>query len=267
VLSTNGTYVTFSSASAITGGEVAQYRQLYVRLTVPLGSGDPLPEVSIGNASVVEGNVGTRQLRFTASLSRPATAATTVTYASAAGTATAGPDFTAKTGVLTIPAGEASAQIAIPVKGDTTAEGNEKLTVSLTNPLGAVLRRATGTGTITNDDPPPSPAIRISIGDASLVEGDSGARGLKFALTLSAPKSTAVTVSYATVLGSATAGDVTAKSGTVTIPANSNSATISISIKPDGTIEPTESFTVKLSAAVGASIQVGTGAGSILDDD
>ncbi len=267
VLSVTGTSVTFSSASPITGWSAASYPQLYKRLTVPAASGGALPEISIGNASVVEGNVGTRQLRFTVSLSRPADSPITMSYATTAGTASAGVDFTAKSGVLTIPASTTSVQVAIPVAGDVTAESEEKFTVNLASPQGGVLRRASGTGTITNDDPPPSTAIRISIGNASLVEGDTGNRGLKFALTMSAPQTKDVTVRYATILGTAGANDVTAKSGTVTIPARSNSATISIAVKPDTTAEPTEAFKVKLSNAVGASIQVGTASGSILDDD
>ena len=267
VVSVTGGVVTFTSVAPITGWSAALYRQLYVRPTVPASGGDQLPEVSIGNASVSEGNVGTRQMRFTVSLSRPATAATTVTYLTAAGTAATGSDFTAKSGLLTIPGGATSAQVLVPVVGDTATEADEKLTVWLTNPQGLTLRRAVGTGTISNDDSPPSTALRISIGNAWLVEGDTGARNLNFAVTLSAPAPTAVTVSYATVLGTATAADVTAKSGSVTLPAGSTSAVISISITPDVVVEPTEAFSVKLSAAVGASIQVGTGSGSILDDD
>lgn len=267
VLSANGTYVTFSSNAPISGLGPSAARQLYVRLTVPLGTSAVLPELSIGNASVAEGNAGTRQLRFTVTVSRPSTAATSVAYSTVAGTAATGTDFTAKAGILTIPAGATSTVLAIPVKGDRVGEPNETFKVNLTNPQSAVLRRASGTGTITNDDAVSGTAVKVSIGSASLVEGDAGARVLRFAVTLSAASPTATKVSYSTIFGTAGASDVTAKSGTVTLAAKATSALVSISVNADEGVESNESFKVKLSAPVGASVQFGTGAGSILNDD
>jgi len=51
--------------------------------------------------------------------------------------------------------------VAIVVQGDTTVEGNETLTLTLTNPVGATLLRATGTGTILNDDPAPTSTLLV----------------------------------------------------------------------------------------------------------
>jgi len=267
VITPTGTYVTFSTGSPISGLGSPAYRQLYVRLTVPLGTGVALPELSVGNASVVEGNASTRQLRFTVTVSKPSAAATSVAYSTASGTATSGNDFNAKSGILTVPAGATSALIAVPVRGDQVGEGNENFTVTLSNPQSAVLRRATGTGTITNDDSVTGTAVRVSVGNASLVEGDSTARVLRFAVTLSAASPTATKVNYATVLGTANGTDITAKSGTLNVAKNVTSALVSISVKADEGIEPNETFKVKLSTPVGASIQFGTGTGTILNDD
>ena len=121
-----------------------------------------------------------------------------VAYATTAGTATAGTDFVAKSGTLTIPAGATVGVIAVDVKGDRQVEPEETFTVKLTEPQGATLRRATGTGTIVSDDAPTEPAVRVSIGNASVVEGDFGARALRFPVTLSASSPTPVTVQYTT---------------------------------------------------------------------
>jgi Tol biopolymer transport system component len=267
VVASNGAYVTFATDSQISGLGASAFRQLYVRLTTPLPPGIVLPEVSIGNASIVEGNTGTRQIRFTVSLSHPWVGATSVTYATASGTATSGTDFTAKSGIATIPAGVTSAMVVVPVKGDRTAEGNETFTVKLRDPQGVVIRRGTGTATVTNDDPKSGANVRVSIGNASVVEGNFGSRTLRFAVTLSAPRTAATTVKFATTTGTANGADFTAKSGTVTIPKNSSSAMLSISVNADTAAEPSETFKVKLSSPVGASIQFGTGTGTIINDD
>jgi hypothetical protein len=108
----------------------------------------------------------------------------------------------------------------------------------------------------------------VAIGNASLVEGSSGTRTLRFAVTSSIPKPTAITVSYGTQATTAGAADYTGKSGSITIPANSASGVISITVKSDAAVEASETFKVKLTAvSAGASIQFGTGTGTILDDD
>ncbi len=87
VVSANGAFVTFATESLITGLGVATQRQLYVRLTVPLNPGS-LPAVSVGNATVAEGNTKIRQVRFTVTLSKPSAAPTSVSFATFPGTTT-----------------------------------------------------------------------------------------------------------------------------------------------------------------------------------
>jgi hypothetical protein len=124
------------------------------------------------------------------SLSRPAAKAVSVIYATAPGTAVPGPDFVAKLGTLTIPAGAVAGVVSVEVKGDRQVEPNEAFTVKLLAPTGASLGRGTGTGTIVSDDGPSNPAVRAPIGNAKLVEGTSGARALRFPVTLSASRRT-----------------------------------------------------------------------------
>lgn len=86
------------------------------------------------------------------SLNALSSAPVTVKYATANGTATAGNDYTAASGTLTIPAGQISKTVAIQVKGDTTNEARETFFVNLSNPVGATLADAQGAGGISNDD-------------------------------------------------------------------------------------------------------------------
>ena len=118
----------------------------------------PLPTLSIGSATVSEGNSGTVNLTFTVTLSQASASAVTVNYATADGTATAGSDYTATSGTLTFAAGQTSKTITVAVRGDTLVEGAETLRVVLSNATGATIAagNGTGTGTITDDDQPPS---------------------------------------------------------------------------------------------------------------
>ncbi|MEI6239399.1 MAG: Calx-beta domain-containing protein [Planctomycetia bacterium] len=111
------------------------------------------PTVTIASASVSEGNFGTKSLGFVVSLSAAAQATTTVAYATANGTATAGTDYLAASGSVTFRAGQRTATIVVTIKGDTTAEANETFTITLSSPVNCTLGTSiTATGTILNDD-------------------------------------------------------------------------------------------------------------------
>jgi uncharacterized repeat protein (TIGR03806 family) len=119
------------------------------------GGGDDaaaLPTLAIADAARAEGNAGTATLTFTVTLSAAAADAVAVQFATADGTAVAGSDYTARSGVIDFTPGATSATIAVTVLGDASVEGDETFTVTLADPAGATLARATATGTITNDD-------------------------------------------------------------------------------------------------------------------
>lgn len=113
---------------------------------------DDIRNLRINDVSLAEGNSGTTPFTFTVSLNALSSAPVTVKYATANGTATAGNDYTAASGTLTIPAGQISKTVAIQVKGDTTNEARETFFVNLSNPVGATLADAQGAGGISNDD-------------------------------------------------------------------------------------------------------------------
>src|SRR5882672_8039909 len=60
----------------------------------------------------------------------------------------------------------------------------------------------------------------VSIGSASVVEGNTGSRTVWLPVTLSAPSASTVSVQYATAPGSATGSDFVAASGTLTFAPN-----------------------------------------------
>jgi len=77
----------------------------------------------------------------------------TVDYSTNDGTAKAGEDYTAVNGTLTFNAGESQKTITIPINNDSNYEGNETLTLNLSNPIsGAVLGTSTATITIIDND-------------------------------------------------------------------------------------------------------------------
>ena len=63
-------------------------------------------------------------------------------------------------------------------------------------------------GSVTQANAPASASgqLNVAVGDASITEGNSGARSLSFAITLSAPSATAVSVQYSVAGVSATGG-------------------------------------------------------------
>ena len=109
--------------------------------------------IAVADARVEEGD-GVA-LAFAVTLSRAASAALTVDYATADGSAHAGDDYRAASGTLTFAAGESSQTIEVAVLDDAHDEGEETLTLRLSNPSGGRLADGEATGTIENHDPMP----------------------------------------------------------------------------------------------------------------
>ena len=95
-------------------------------------------------------------------------------------------------------------KVTVKVAGDTTVEDAETLRLSVSALAGpARLRRPFAIGTIVDDDG--GSGIHAAVGDATVVEGDTGkTRSLQFPVTLSAPATSAVNLSYVVTPGSAT---------------------------------------------------------------
>jgi secreted trypsin-like serine protease len=229
------------------------------------------PRVSVGDATVVEGDSGSRSVAVTLTLSSPATGPVAVPWATGGGSATAGADFTPAGGTVTFKPGNMTKLVTVRVLGDTAAEGAKTFSLTLGAPSGggATVGRGTGTVTILDDDP--GGGIRLAVGDARVVEGNDGkAIKAKLTVSLSAPSATDVTFTWATAAATASGDrDFTPRSKTASIRAGRVSTTITLSVTPDWLPElgVDETFTVTLSSVVGATVTRGGGTVTILADD
>ena len=227
----------------------------------------PLPVLTIGDATVAEGG---GPAVFTVTANDESSGTMTVDYDTADDSATAGDDYTSTSGTLTFSAGQRTATIEVTVLDDSDEEQDETFKVRLTNPAGATIEDDKGVGTIRDDDgtsppPPPPPLPVLTIGDATVDEGGGPA---VFTVTANAESSGTMTVDYATADDSATAGDdYTSTSGTLTFLASQRTATIEVTVLDDSDEEQDETFKVRLTNPVGATIEDDEGVGTIRDDD
>lgn len=224
----------------------------------------PPPELSIGDATVTEGDTSPTSALFTVTLSAPSTQVVTVYYDTFNSTATAGSDYTATNGSLTFLPGQTSQTISVPIPGDLADDGDVTFFLRLRAPLNATIADGQGVGTILDNDPTPS----LSISDATVTEGNAGSPFANFTVTLSAPSNRYVGFSYTTANGSATAGsDYTSVSGGITFLPHQTSQTISVPILDGTVVEPDEFFFLRLLFPGNATIADGEGVGTIVDND
>ncbi|MBE9127593.1 MULTISPECIES: glycoside hydrolase family 9 protein [unclassified Coleofasciculus] len=239
----------------------------YIEL-VPRGSSPTQPTLAINDVSVTEGDSGSKNATFTVSLSAASTEAVSVNYATANGTAIAGSDYTAKSGILTFTPGQTSKTFTVPILGDTLDEANETFKVNLSQATNATIGDSQGIGTIIDNDDSAPVLPLLSINDVSVTEGNTGTKNATFTVNLSAASTQAITVNYGTANDTATAGsDYTAKSGTLTFNPGDTSKTFSIPVIGDTTVESNETFKVNLSGATNATIGDSQGIGTIVNDD
>jgi hypothetical protein len=142
-----------------------------------MGAFELQPVLSIGDVTVTQSNSGTTSAVFTVSLSMASTQSITVNYATADGTGTTGGDYQAASGTLTFNPGETSKTITVLVNGDAAFDPTETFFVNLSNAGNTAIAKSQGTGTIVNNNPPPSQLLNIStrgsvgIGDNVMIGG------------------------------------------------------------------------------------------------
>jgi uncharacterized repeat protein (TIGR01451 family) len=111
-----------------------------------------MPALVIGDLAVYEGNIGTTNAIFPATLSSPFSRPVQVSYSTSNGNARAGVDYYPSAGTLLFPAGATSNFISVAVIGNTRVESNKQFYLSLSAPMNISLPRSQVTGTILNDD-------------------------------------------------------------------------------------------------------------------
>jgi uncharacterized delta-60 repeat protein/uncharacterized repeat protein (TIGR01451 family) len=184
------------------------------------------------------------------------------------GTATAGLDFTHVTNLVSFAVGETIKTVTIPIINDALIEGNETVTMELTNANGAfLLVPNTATLTIVDDDLGPG---RIMFATTNTPAGESSGNAV-VNLVRTNGSSGVVSVRIQTSDITASAGlDYTAQNNvSVTFGDGETNKSVLIPILDDSFVEGDESFAVTLTNLTGGLTLFGTNSGTvtIVDND
>jgi sugar lactone lactonase YvrE len=242
---------------------------IYLLQTELVSNAAPIPtgvQFELGTQSAFEGSsTAFVKVNRTGDIS----GATSVTYATADGTATAGNDYTSVSGLLTFGPGELSKIINVPIINDNLFEaGDETFSLNLSAPTGgALLTGPTTVITLTDNDF--RPFVSVASATLQLAEGDAGLNAFVFNASLSNPSVETVTVDFATANGTAVAGsDYVANTGTITFSPGTTTASATVQVTGDTVVEPNETFSLSLSKATNASFISGSQTtATIINDD
>ena len=213
------------------------------------------PTLSIEDASATEGD----DMLFNVTLSGQSDEDVTFDYATSIGADdnSESGDFTGRSGTGTIPAYSLNATVSVDTFDDghnasgSRYEGDETFTVTISNPVGAGISRATAKGTIIDDERIPvasflSPGRTVSESVGILND---------FVIFQITPLAESPSQISFVVTGSATAGeDYTALPQTVTASGNQSELAVPLPIWDDNIFEADETIIIRLVSA-SANIQ------------
>lgn len=227
----------------IQSGDIAVSTASPTNATVTIIDNTGTIQFAASTASVVE---SAASVALTLSRTGGTNNTLSVDYVTADGSATNGLDYTATTNTVTFAAGQSSKTISIPLTNDTSIEGDENFTVTISNPDGAILGATTvATVTILDNDS----VIQLSTNAVSIAE--SGGK-VSVNITRTGGIAAAANVNYATTNDTATAGsDYTAATGTLKFAAGETNKVLQLTILNDTTYETNEVFNLVLSSPTG----------------
>ncbi|HJT30908.1 MAG TPA: Calx-beta domain-containing protein, partial [Pirellulales bacterium] len=189
-----------------------------------------------------------------------------VSYATLDGTAKAGTNYIAKSGVLTFQPGENEKIIYVPIIDDHVVDTPGSFQVLLSNPTGgAFIFDGLGTQSITIMDSDGPASGRLVVGAGSVQHGnttyflqDSAVEENTGSVVITVQRldgsQGTITVDYATSDGTARSGvDYTAASGTLTFAPGQISKTFNVAVFPDDLVPGDKTFSVSLSNATGGA--------------
>ena len=269
------------AGGSLVGGRVDES----TKIQGPPSASDTLPTVRINDIAVIEGDSSNDPGRFLITLDRPAPTNITMKYTLVGGSADEGSgDYSSSRGTIYINEGQESLYLTTFIYGDVRIEGDEQFSVVLSSIKNAVFENNApllqAFATILDDDggsisgpagigepgrgiakPPKSTTVQIETVDTGLIEGNGSSDLVSVFLVLSQPATSDITIRYATVEGTATAGeDYRASNGTMTIAKGMLSAEIGISVYGDNAIEGDETFTLRFTEPTGALFSNGLAA-------
>ena len=216
-------------------------------------------QLAVGNTTASTGSVSSTAVAdFTVTLSHPNSLTVTVAYTTVSGTAAPGMDYTAGSGTVSFPPYSVSQTVAVNLVNHLIAEPTLSFGLDLSAPTHAVLVVATATAQIINVHA--GPGLSVDSPSAPLSQG-----ALVFTVTLNSPSGLPVSVSYATVDGSAKAPvDYGPAAGTLTFAPGQLSLTVSVTLPQNAPPKNNAAFGLRLSAPVNASLVQAGGTGTIL---
>ncbi len=220
------------------------------------------PALSVSDTKVHEGDPA----YFKVSLDKPAPDVVTFRYATSDGTADAGQDYDATSGVKSIDKGDTWTTVRVWTREDSLFEPgpDETFFLNVYAVDGATVADGHGKAFIDDNDPPPPPKM--------FVKGDKVDEGGKafFKVFLSDEAHHPVFFKYATEDGSAKAGpakDYLAADGSVVIHPGHRFAVIPVQTNDDSVDEALENFFLKVSDVKGAIPVDPRGEALIVDND
>lgn len=224
-----------------------------------------LPSVSVADKSVGEGTGGTTTAVFT--VTQDKRGKSTISYSTAPGTATPSADYLPRSGKLRFAGNKLTRTIAVTIIGDALDEADETFSLRLSGAKGAEIADGEATGTILDNDAPPT----VSVGSpVSVPEGQTGdAAFATVDVSLSAASGLPVTVDWTTADGTAMVADndYVADAGQLAFAPGATNKTVLIQVVGDVANEGDESFDVSLSSPVNAALGSATVVVTIVDND
>jgi photosystem II stability/assembly factor-like uncharacterized protein len=225
---------------------------LYPEALVNILDDDAPPALSVTDVTVAESAAGSKSV-FSIRLSAPTGKGATVTYSTADGTATAGSDYTAASGVLNFSPGQTVKTVEVPVLNDSVAEPDETffLNIASSSQTRATVADGQGQATIV-DSGASSSLVQFSAQGYSVNETDGQAQ---ITVTRTGDTSKTASVDYKTVSQSASErSDFTASLGTLRFAPGESQKTFTVLVTDDRFLEPAESLDLVLSNSSGAAL-------------
>ncbi|PZX41166.1 Calx-beta domain-containing protein, partial [Nonlabens dokdonensis] len=224
-------------------------------------NGFTLPSITIGNVTVTEGTDAIATVPV--SIDNPSSVDTVVSITTVDNTAEDPSDYTSTTVTATIPAGQTTVDVTIPIIDDNVGEPTEDFNVNGTVVSGNTSNTdPSGTVTVLDDDTP-----SVTIGNVSVTEGTDATATVP--VSIDNPSSVDTVVNITTVDNTAEdPSDYTTTTVTATIPAGQTTVNVSIPITDDNVGEPTEDFNVNGTVVSGnTSNSSDSGTVTITDND
>ena len=245
------------------------HRFVVVGESIILRTNDPVLSFDPASYDVTE---GTPVRNVTVTRMGSLAGALSVDYATSDGTAFAGQDYTGKSARLTLPGGQPTTTIAIPILNDAFDEApGETFTVTLSNPSAGVFLGPADVADVNIQDNDQAGILELGVESLKVTEG-KGPVTLKIPVSRTGPAPLAggVGVTFTTFAGTAFPGeDYTELTQTLTFPAGVSTVNANVTILPDAIDENDEVFGVRILApSEGADLgERTTAVVTLVDDD